>query len=152
MKKVLIVLFACISLTGFAQSDEEVERQTQQNYIQFLKEEGFMPSVDDDGDVMFKKEGSSYYMCPTDDNRYFKVCKWLTNEDKVQNLEIHQAMINTMRRYKAVKIYATSDYSGIWVEVSCFLAEEDDFKFIFYRALDVVSAAKDSFLEEYNGE
>lgn len=150
MKKLILLAFVLIAVNVTAQNEDETKKRLQNEYVQFLKDEGFMPTVDDDGDVKFKKEGDSYYLRPTNDNRYFRLSKWLGNEDKIQNLKIHKSMNATIAKYKAVRIYAVSDYSGIWIEVACYLPEEDGFKLIFYRSLNVLVDAESFLKEDYN--
>ncbi len=150
MKKLVLFVFVLLAVSVSAQNEDETSKKLQNEYMQFLKVEGFMPSVDEDGDVSFKKEGNTYYLRPTNDNLYFKLSRWLSNEEKIQDVKIHKAMNATVAEYKAVRVYATASYSGIWVEVACYLSEEDDFKTIFYRALSVVEDAVPFFKEEFN--
>ena len=42
--------------------------------MEFLQEEGYRPSIDDDGDIMFKSQGSTLFICTyNDDDVYLKV-------------------------------------------------------------------------------
>ena len=43
-------------------------------YFNYLKEEGFLPRVDDDGDVVFKREGGTYFLkADEEDKQYFQL-------------------------------------------------------------------------------
>ena len=63
MKRLVAILLCAMSLsTIFAYADDLTSSQLKlRNEIKaFLQEEGFMPEIDSDGDIKFKKEGSTY--------------------------------------------------------------------------------------------
>jgi hypothetical protein len=50
------------------------KEQLQQMYSDYLADEGYRPSIDEDGDVQFKQEGRMYYIgVSEDDPEYFRV-------------------------------------------------------------------------------
>lgn len=152
MRNLLLIAVLLISCNSFAQvnDDNTVKTRLQNKYMQFLREEGFSPSIDGDGDVKFKKEGSIYYLRPTKDALYFKIACWLTNSNNDHSLKIFEAMNKTISNYKAVQVFLVDDYSDVCIQVSNYMASEDDFKDIFYRLLSIVVDSKSFFLEEYN--
>ena len=61
MKKILLVTITLLTLNVFSQ--ELTERQIENNineYMQFLKDEGYSPSISESGELDFKYEGSTY--------------------------------------------------------------------------------------------
>ena len=61
MKKLLLVTITLLTLNVFSQ--ELTERQIENNineYMQFLKDEGYSPSISESGELDFKYEGSTY--------------------------------------------------------------------------------------------
>ena len=64
--------------------------------VQFLKEEGFVPSIDSDGDIKFKKEGRSYYIRvnPKDTSPMFVTISCFFNyEDIITKNRIEKASL-----------------------------------------------------------
>ena len=47
------------------------KKYLQDVYIKILKSEGYRPKIDNDGDVRFKKEGSTYYFSIDEDDSDF---------------------------------------------------------------------------------
>ncbi len=154
MKKLcLFALLAWLFSTSFvfAQEDKEAIKKRLQNvYVQFLKEEGFVPTVDDDGDVKFKSEGDTYYLQPTGEPTFMALSRFLSNTDKTHDLKIYQAMDKTNREYKVVKLYLSESYSNLVIQASNYLSDEDGFKKIFYRCMKRIKNAEEFFKDEYN--
>ena len=149
---VLLILSFSVNTVFAQETDEkETEQRLQNKYMQFLKEEGFMPSVDDDGDVKFKSEGDSYYLSPYGkDPLFFSLVRYLKNTDEVHSLKIFEAVNKANFAYKTVGVYLTSNDKSIIINAASYLANEDDFKRIFYRSLKNARKATQLFLDEYN--
>ena len=142
------------ALLTFAQDEEQVNKELQEKYISFLKEEGFSPIIDSDGDVKFKNEGETYYIRPTNDKKYFQVMKILNENDPEKFVDLLKSANATMIEYKQIKIviYKKKDNSGFngHFKSDNFLGNEDDFKKIFYRSMKVIQASIKFFKEDYN--
>jgi len=55
--------------------DEKTRDLKAQLYHRYLKEEGYQPAIDGDGDVRFKKEGKAYFIQVDDkDEAFFRIC------------------------------------------------------------------------------
>lgn len=158
MKKFsFFTLLAFLFSTGFVfaqNKDEEAtkaatKKRLQNEYIQFLKEEGFTPSIDEDGDVEFESEGETYYIRPSIDPLYLSMFIFLSNTDNVHDLKIYQAVNVANKQYKAIKVYLTDDFINVVINASNYLHEESDFKVIFYRCLKPMKIATQFFQDEY---
>ena len=73
MKNYIIYFFTFLFCTFLYSQDtsasrnsnnsEEIEkRELRSNYMGYLTAEGYMPSIDDAGDIKFKSEGKTYYL------------------------------------------------------------------------------------------
>lgn len=66
MKKLfstLLLVFFFTSFQAFADGEFTTRQLALRSEIQsFLKQEGFMPEIDSDGDIKFKREGNTYYV------------------------------------------------------------------------------------------
>lgn len=81
MKRLIITLVMGLLILpsiSFAQSDSGLNSEQlalRTDLFNFLKEEGFMPELDSDGDIKFKSEGQPYYIrvSKTDENPMYVV-------------------------------------------------------------------------------
>ena len=67
----MLVLTATSFLNNVSARDLNSEQLALRNEIMsFLKEEGYMPEIDSDGDIKFKSEGNDFYVTvsATDEN------------------------------------------------------------------------------------
>ncbi len=115
-------------------------------YYEFLKEEGYVPRYDADGDIVFKVEGMSYVLFPSeDDDEYFRLS--LPNFWKIESDEERQrALVAACRvnaEIKVVKVYPVAD--NVWASVEMLFDPPDAFKPVFSRALRVIRAGVEHF-------
>jgi hypothetical protein len=137
--------------TGSAGSAPLSEEAVLQNrYLAYLREEGYSPSVDGDGDILFKIQGKSYYiMIDAKDAKYL----WLSypnfwNANTAQRRrQATMAASYASARTKVARVYLDSNnYVSASSEV--FLNDPDDFRDFFPRMINTITTAVDYF-EEY---
>ncbi|KOO23014.1 secreted protein [Chrysochromulina tobinii] len=109
-------------------------------YVDFLTEEGYKPTVDSDGDVMFKKEGLLYYIFPErNDPQHFRIV--LPNiwkiEDETERLQVLTACDFANSKTKVVKIFTTVK-KNVWVSAELFVNKPEDFKPLFDRCISAI--------------
>jgi hypothetical protein len=147
MKKVY-VLMVCMMLCGaalFAQT----ARELQDMYMDYLREEGYVPSVDSDGDIAFKVEGGSYYIIvDEDDPTYFIIL--YPNFWEIESEE-ERALASDVIMYvndttKVAKIYITS-WDDTSIEAGIFLNTAEDFVHHFPRMMTVMRLARQKFID-----
>jgi hypothetical protein len=148
-----IALFLFISaIPTFAQDEAQIKKELQEKYMAFLKEEGFSPTIDSDGDVKFKNEGNIFYLRPTTDKKYFEVLRILTDDNSDKFVSLLKSSNVTMKEFRLIRIiiYENSN-EGFVVHFRSdnYLGEEEDFKKIFYRSLNVITSSIDFFKEDY---
>lgn len=67
MRKILFALFFAFLCVGlFAKDLNDAQKKVRSGIMYFLKEEGYMPELDSDGDILFKKEGMKYHVAVSD--------------------------------------------------------------------------------------
>ncbi len=116
----------------------------------FLKEEGFIPVFDEeDNSLNFKKEGTRYWLTITGDSPSYvemHISGFGITETNRKNLleACNKATLET----RCAKAYITDSSVSFSVEVYCEIA--DDFKYIFYKALDGLETAKSKAKDYYN--
>lgn len=98
------------------------EAELQDMYVSFLLEEGYRPEVDQDGDVVFKREGRTYFIAVNEeDPGFFQLV--LPNiwpiESEAERLQVLVAADYSNATSKASKVFIMED--DVWVDVEfCF--------------------------------
>ena len=154
MKRLIITLvLGLLILPGisFAQSDsgfnsEQLALRT--DLFNFLKEEGFMPELDSDGDIKFKSEGQPYYISvsKTDENpMYVVLFRSFNNPDEYSAETI--AMASTkLNFYKGVKVLCFDKSFRIGAEL--YVRNAEPVKSAFYKLKGIIDSVKSDFLDE----
>lgn len=122
-----------------------------QMYMEYLTQEGYRPSVDGDGDVVFKEEGRTYYIeVDTEDQGYFRVVFpnfWCIESDEERERVLVAANHATMQT-KVAKVYLRADGEDTSAAVELFLAHPKDFSAVFQRAMSALKASVRTFREK----
>lgn len=141
----LIVCAVLFPASAFAQT----EAQLQENFMEFLEDEGLEGWVDSDGDVQFEYNERNYFIEVNEgDPEFFRLV--LFNiwpiESQSEAVQVSFAVDAVNREMKVVKAYTTND--NVWIAMEVFLADIDDYKSFFMRGLDVIDSAVDTFVGE----
>jgi len=123
-------------------------------YMAHLREEGYTPSIDDDGDITFKREGLTYFIIiDSDDPTLFFLLlpsiKYLNSDDERRRAANAISAIN--RGVKVAKAFITSLQDRAWVTISVevFLENPDHFAVIFGRLMRATILAEEIFDENF---
>ena len=80
--------------------------------MEFLQEEGYRPSIDDDGDIMFKSQGSTLFIRTyNDDDVYLKVMLpgfWSIESDQ-ERAKVYYVANKVASEYKVAKVNVIKD-------------------------------------------
>ena len=148
-KKFVWVLIFCITATTeiVAQGTIDPDR-FKSSVMQFLKEEGFTPSIDEDGDVAFKKEGRLHWIATGTGNplyvEFHRLGYSTENTDRTAWLKAVNYGNMKIPSAKAILKETTVDFV---VELFCHSIEE--FKFIFYKCMNSLENMQDVVQESY---
>jgi hypothetical protein len=126
------------------QSKEELQLM----YMLYLKREGYLPKMDSDGDIIFKKEGYTYFIdvrAQADDPQYFRIVRpnFWSIENDIERLEVLVAADYVNSSLKVVKVYTRKD--NTWATADIFISNQEDFKDIFSRLMSVISLGIERF-------
>jgi hypothetical protein len=142
------IFFALAVLPLHAQ--DMSERDLQNMYMSYLREEGYSPWVDEDGDVAFKADSLTYYIFVSpDDLEYFHLLLPAFHSiDTQQERQRAADAISTVNRSKKVaKVYMNTEETNVYSSAQIFVKNPGDFKSSFTRmSSNVLGAARD-FLE-----
>lgn len=120
-------------------------------YYEFLKEEGYVPKYDNDGDLVFKAEGLSYLLFSADDDpTYFRLALpffWEVESLTERQRVLHAcAVVNA--EVKVVKLYVVEEHT--WASVEMLIDPPENFKLIFNRCLRILRHGVQRFSEIMN--
>lgn len=150
MKKYLLFLLVHVcAIHVLIAADLTPSQIKLRNEIQaFLKEEGFMPEIDSDGDIRFKKEGNTYYVRvnPNDESPMYVSLFSPYNYSEKYDKDIVILASEKLNRYKGVKVvcYETS----FSIQGDMFVVSSEAFKFTFYKIISQIVNIEDDLLKE----
>lgn len=157
MKKIVILSLLCLFGIHdmFAQNSKMTseELKYRSSIQQFLKEEGYVPTIDDDDNSLnFKKEGNRYWLTVKGDNPYYIRLhrSGFTMEGTNRKLILEACNFANMNR-RCGKACVDDDSVVFTVEFYCHSIE--GFKHTFYdnmRAVDGVREAVSNYYNEHD--
>ncbi len=154
MKRLIITLIIGLLIlptVSLAQNDSEFNSEQlalRTDLFNFLKEEGFMPELDSDGDIKFKAEGSPYFISisKTDENpMYVVMFRQFSNPDEYSAETIVMAS-KELNLYKGVKVLCFDNSFRIGAEL--FVRNAEPVKASFYKLKEIIDDVKSAFLDE----
>jgi hypothetical protein len=154
---VLAALVGCVSgsggagVSGSAGAGASASKSALQNrYLAFLREEGYTPSIDSDGDILFKIQGKSYYIIVNeDDAEHFMILypNFWSADTAQKRRQATLAASYATRMTKVARVYlGSNNHTTATSEV--FLSAPEDYRYIFHRMLRSIATAIENF-EEY---
>ena len=154
MKKLfLLIVFGMMGVTAcFAQAQKLTadELRFRNGIEQFLKEEGYFPTIDDDDNSLnWKKEGASYWLNVYGSSpAYIELHKGGFGIEDCNRNYLLQACNRASNETRCAKAYVTSSSVSFTIELYC--SSVDEFKFVFYRSVSALDAMKDRVKKYYN--
>lgn len=135
-------------------SDERPELKARQAeiFLQFLRAEGYLPSLDDDGDIVFKSEGTTFLLLVDGkDSEFFRLAIpnfWsIDNEDERERVKA--ACLEVTRAVKVVKVFPVEN--DTWATVEMFVSPIQSVQDVFKRCLRCLHHAIQAFHKEMRG-
>lgn len=120
-----------------------------QLYMDYLTAEGYRPSIDKDGDVVFKSEGRTYYIeVDEKDTEYFRLVFpnfWEIESEEELARVLYAANHATMAT-KVAKVYVRADGKDTIAAIEMFVSPPENFKPIFHRAMSALRASVNDFV------
>jgi hypothetical protein len=150
MKKLFLTACVFLFTTGFmiAQTTSEL----QQMYLSYLREQGYSPSVDSSGDIVFKVEGGNYYIAIDEaEPTYFRIVYpnfWEIMSES-ERAQASAAIMSVNRTTKLAKVYIES-WDNTYIDADLFLNSPEDFKRHFSRMISTIQTARRKFVQIMN--
>ncbi|MDR0313927.1 MAG: hypothetical protein LBI14_10050 [Treponema sp.] len=142
------------SQTSTSRSFQDGFEARQNAYMSFLRQEGYEPSIDSDGDIKFMYQGDIYYIViDHDDPSFFFVflfCSWTVySNEEWQSLLI--ATSNANRNTKVAKAFLVGEDGNevfMYISAELFLENPNDIRVVFPRMIDAINFVWDSLVDE----
>lgn len=118
-------------------------------FCDFLKDEGYRPEVDEDGDIVFKSEGNTYLIIlEENDEEYFRLVfpTFWSIESSEERKKVERAALKATADTKVAKVFPVRD--DTWAAVELFASSLDDIKSVFSRSMSALQVAVGAFVEE----
>lgn len=148
----ICLFIICLIWASFVQASDLTPKQIEfrSNLMQFLKEEGFSPTIDDDDNsVNFKKEGDLHWITIDDSNPFY--IQFFRNGFNATdaNMDLLVASVNEAnKRVRCAKAILNGSTISLVIEMYCHSAEE--FRYIFYSCLGALETMHDAVYDFYN--
>lgn len=148
---ILVVLSLFISGNIFAAELTTEQKRFRASLQEFLKEEGFMPTIDDeDNSLNFKKEGTLYWFTFGGSNPlYIEFHRSGLKCEDADKALVLQAVNAANRKVRCAKAMFNDTSISFAIEMYCHSAEE--FKYIFYKCMKELETIKEEVSDYYNG-
>lgn len=148
----IIGVITCLSQNVIAQ-DGEIKKRLVAEYLEFIKEEGYSPTVDSDGDIKFKIEGRTHYIVIYNEESPQYVTFMTSGfqvggEDGFDYVTSVLAANEVNKQKRTVKLYVTNTSVGVRIEMP--FANTESFKRVFYKLISYLDTGRESFIEEYS--
>lgn len=149
MKKKMIcfvLVFMLASLAGL--SAQMTKAQLQNIYVNYLKTQGYNPSVDSDGDVNFTALGHNFYINVMENDLqafHLVLTNFLDIGNQSNRLKALNAASAVTRTRPAARLYLTSS-GKIAIDSYIFLAKPEDFSIHLNRLVTVIVQSREEFL------
>lgn len=149
LKKLIVLMFTFFSVVAVAEEKSMVAKSFRNSIVSFLREEGFSPFIDNDGDVAFKKEGMSYWIDVSGDKPFY-VRFYVEGFDiDDANLAAIQKAVNEVNMdIRAIKCCYNTKSVILTVEFYTYATE--DFKYIFYPYYNILQSSRNAIQEAYS--
>jgi len=131
-----IILFCVNSLSA-----QMTLSQLQDMYSNFLNDEGYKPSIDSDGDVVFKVEGRTFWIDVDEkDPESFRLVfsNFWEIESLAEKLKVYEVMNYINRTTKVAKVFLSPKEDDVSMDANIFVKQPEDFIFHFHRMLDLL--------------
>lgn len=150
MRKIIFLIIGLLvmNLNSFSEEWTDSQRKLRSDIKSFLQEEGYVPEIDQDGDIKFKKEGDIYYVKinTKDTSPLFVSFFRVYNYPSEYSPEIVKMACTELNLYKGVKVLCFEKVFYIQAEMYVYNAES--FKYAFYKLAEQIASVENNLLDE----
>ena len=152
-KAILRIAIIVLILAGINNLNAEMTRsQLQDMYVSYLRNEGYSPWIDSDGDVNFSVQRYRFYINVMDnDLQSFQIvlAGFLDIGGESNRLKALEEASAVTRTTRVVRLYITST-GRVAIDTYIFLARPEDFSVHLNRMVNIMLLARAEFLQRMN--
>lgn len=149
MKRILFTLIAMVAcLSTYAEVTGEALRMRSQ-IKNYLTTEGYVPTIDSDGDIAVKIEGEKFFISCENYGSvvYVKLARYLGCEGTNINL-LRRACGDAERGLKSVRILISANQENVTFECNAFVSNSSQFTSMLTDYVDIIKMAIESVTEK----
>ena len=150
MKKFILVICFVLGISScFADSLSPAQQKLRSDIMDYLRFEGFMPEIDSDGDIRFKKEGTVFFVRidPNETSPMYVVLFSLYNKPSNYSIDVVKLASAELNLYKGVKVIVY-DNGTISLQADLFMNSATTFKDAFYKLVTNFGFVEEDILSE----
>lgn len=120
-------------------------------YSNYLRDEGYQPKIDGDGDVVFKAQSLTYILFADEDDReYYRLTipNFWPIESEKERAQAYAAAGKATAQMKVAKVSVVKD--NLWASVEMLIDPIENFTKVFERSLRILQASVEVFRDEMN--
>jgi hypothetical protein len=124
-------------------------------FADYLKGEGYLPKIDEEGDIRFKVEGKSFCIAIMDDPTFISLRHFgiWSIESQEERDALPLAALEAGKRTKAAKVFVSdieTEEAFVATYTESFLSQPNDIGGVFDRLLSANQSAQRNFIEAMN--
>jgi hypothetical protein len=129
-------------------SESMSKADREQLYTDFLRTEGYLPELEKDEQVVFKKGNLTYVIVISEDADYFQIIvpPFWPIESEAERVQARMAAHVANAETKVAKVYFHED--DTWASVQMFCKPPESFKPVFGRCISVLEHAVETFVKQ----
>jgi hypothetical protein len=127
---------------------EELRRR----YVSMLSDKGLRPTIDSDGDILFRYDGRNYFITSNCDSGYFEILHagFWEIEDQDELARAAAAASGATQKVKAAKVWVNSAQNNVSAQVQGFVTATSEVEDFLDRSLRLIKLAIETFRQEMN--
>jgi hypothetical protein len=128
------------------------KRQQAEMFRQFLTAEGYLPTIDEDGDVVFKSEGTTFLVLPDErDSEFFRLAvpNFWSIDDEEERERVMVACVDVTKAIKVAKVFPVEN--DTWATVEMFVSPIQSVQDVFKKCVRSLHHAMHAFHKEMRG-
>lgn len=125
------------------------KREQTELFQQFLVAEGYLPTIDEDGDVVFKSEGMTFLLLLDErDSEFFSLAipNFWSIDDEGEREQVKTACMEVTKSTKVVKVFPVRD--DTWASIEMYASPIQSVQDVFKKCLRNLNYAVAAFHRE----
>ena len=142
----IFIIIGCFFILPAAAQSGWTRADLQSIYMEHLRLEGYVPSIDTDGDIQFKVSGDNFFIIiDENDLQFFQIYTGFSLGSVSAENALNAANFSN-RRSKVAKVAISSDGRIVSITAELLLSDPLDFAPVFSRSLSLMRNAENNFL------